>query len=49
MGDGRGLGKRKSRKEGTTGAEMMLKQRAHGRGRVCHEQTGSHGRAEDPP
>lgn len=49
MGDGSGVGKRKSRKEETTGVEMLLKQRAHGQGSVCQEQTGSHCRAEDPP
>jgi len=49
VGGGRGLGKRKSRKDETVGVEMMLKQRAQGQGRVCHQEMGSHYRAEDPP
>lgn len=42
-GDGRELEKRRSRKEGITGVEKMLKKRAHGQGRVCGEQTDSAG------
>lgn len=36
-------GKEKEQKEGTTGVKKMLKQRAHGQGRVCDEQTDAAG------